>query len=61
MELQTILFSEADTTNWSDKLITITEVFNDTITTYHQNNLRKRCNERLLKKLELTMKENEQK
>ena len=52
-------FSKGDTTNWSYKLYKITEIINDTIESYKINNLKERYNEALLKKTELTMKENE--
>ena len=51
-------FSKGDTTNWSFKLYKITEIFNDTIPSYHIDNLQERYNEALLKKTELTLKEN---
>ena len=51
-------FSKSDTTNWSYKLYKITEIINDTIPTYHIDNLPERYNESLLKKTELTLKEN---
>ena len=51
-------FSKGDTTNWSYKLYKITEIVNDTIPSYKNDNLRERYNESLLKKTELTMKEN---
>ena len=51
-------FSKGDTTNWSYKLYKITEIFNDTIPSYKINKLSERYNESLLKKTELTMKEN---
>ena len=51
-------FSKGDTTNWSYKLYRITEIFNDTIPSYHIDNLPERYNMSLLKKTELTMKEN---
>ena len=51
-------FSKGDTTNWSYKLYKITEIINDTIPAYKINNLKERYNESLLKKTELTMKEN---
>ena len=51
-------FSKGDTTNWSDKLYRITELINDTIPSYHIDNLPERYNMSLLKKTELTMKEN---
>ena len=51
-------FSKSDTTNWSYKLYKITEIINYTIPTYHIDNLPERYNESLLKKTELTLKEN---
>ena len=51
-------FSKSDTTNWSYKLYKITEIIKDTILCYHIDNLPERYNESLLKKTELTMKEN---
>ena len=52
-------FSKGDTTNWSYKLYKITEIVNDTIPSYKINNLSERYNESLLKKTELSMKEND--
>ena len=52
-------FSKGDTTNWSYKLYKITEIINDTIPTYHIDNLPERYNESLLKKTELTLTEND--
>ena len=52
-------FSKGDTTNWSYKLYRITEIINDTIPSYHIDNLKERYNESLLKKTELTLKEND--
>ena len=51
-------FSKGDTTNWSYKLYKITEIFNDTIPSYRIDNLKERYNEPLLKKTELTLKQN---
>ena len=51
-------FSKGDTTNWSYKLYKITEIINDTIPSYRLDNLKERYNESLLKKTDLTMKEN---
>ena len=51
-------FSKGDTTNWSYKLYKITEIVNDTIPSYKIDNLKERYNEALLKKTELTLKEN---
>ena len=51
-------FSKGNTTNWSYKVYKITEIINDTIAGYRLNNLKERYNEALLKKTELTMKEN---
>ena len=52
-------FSKGDTTNWSYKLYKITEIINDTIPSYKIDNLSERYNEALLKKTELTLKEND--
>ena len=52
-------FSKGDTTNWSYKLYKITEIINDTIPSYHIDNLKERYNQSLLKKTELTLKEND--
>ena len=52
-------FSKGDTTNWSYKLYKIIEIINDTISSYKIDNLKEGYNESLLKKTELTMKENE--
>ena len=52
-------FSKCDTTTWSYKLYKITDFINDTIPSYRIENLPERYNEALLKKTELTMKENE--
>ena len=52
-------FSKSDTTNWSYLLYEITENINDTMPSYHIHNLKERYNESLLKKTELTMKEND--
>ena len=51
-------FSKGDTTNWSYNLYKITEKINDTIPSYEINNLPERYNESLLKKTELSLKEN---
>ena len=51
-------FSKGDTTNWSYKFYKITEILNETIPKYKINNLPERYNESLLKKTDLTMKEN---
>ena len=51
-------FSKGDTTNLSYKLYKITEIINDTIPSYKINNLPERYNESLLKKTNLTLKEN---
>ena len=51
-------FSKGDTTNWSYKLCKITEIINDTIPAYKIDKLAERYNESLLKKTELSMKEN---
>ena len=51
-------FSKSDTTSWCYKLYKITQVINDTIKSYKIDNLEERYNEALLKRTELTMKEN---
>ena len=51
-------FSKGDMTNWSYKLYKITEIINDTIPRYKIDNLKERYNESLLKKTELTLKQN---
>ena len=43
-------FSKGDATNWSYKLYKITEIINDTLSTYRIDNLPERYNEVLLKK-----------
>ena len=44
-------FSKGDTTNWSYKLYKITEMIEDTVPSYHIDNLPEIYNESLLKKL----------
>ena len=51
-------FSKGDTTNWFYELYKITEIINDTIPSYKINNLTERYSESLLKKTNLTLKEN---
>ena len=51
-------FSKSDTTSWSYLLYKITEIINDTIPSYRLDKLPERYNESLLKKTELTRKEN---
>ena len=51
-------FSKRGTTDWSYKLYKITEIIKDTIPSYKIDNLKERYNESLLKKTNLTMKEN---
>ena len=51
-------FSKGDTTNWTYKLYKITEIINDTIPSYRLDNLPERYNQSLLKKTDLTLKEN---
>ena len=53
------IFSKGDTTNWSYMLYKITEIINDTIPSYKIDNLSERYNESLLKKTDLTLKEND--
>ena len=51
-------FSKGDTTSWYYKLYKTTEKINDTIPSYHIDNIPERYNESLLKKTNLTLKEN---
>ena len=51
-------FSKSDTTNWSYILYKITEINNDTIPSYKIDKLKESYNELLLKKTDLTVKEN---
>ena len=51
-------FSKGDTTNWSYKVYKNTEIIKDTIPSYHIDNLPERYNESLLKKTELSLKQN---
>ena len=51
-------FSKSDTMNWSYKLYKITETINDTIPAYKIDNLPERYYEGLLKKTELSSKQN---
>ena len=51
-------FSKGDSTNWSYKLYKIVEIINDTISSYRLDNLPERYNESLLKKTDLTLKQN---
>ena len=51
--------SKGDTTNWSYKFYKITEIINDTIPAYKIKNLSERYNDSLLKKPDLSMKEND--
>ena len=51
-------FSKGDMTNWSYGLYKITEIINDSKPSYKINNLPERYNESLLRKTNLTMKEN---
>ena len=53
------IFSKGDSTNWSYKLYTITEVIDDTIPSYRINYLPERYNEALLNKSKLSLIENE--
>ena len=52
------VFSKGDSTNYSYKLYTITEVIHDTIPTYRINYLPERYNENLLLPTKLTVEEN---
>ena len=52
-------FSKSDTTKWIYKNYKIAETLNDTITSYRFDKLPQRYDEALLKKRELSMKEND--
>ena len=54
------IFSKGDSTNWSYKLYTITEIIHDTIPSYRINYLPERYNENLLLHTKLTLEENNQ-
>ena len=54
------VFSKGDSTNYSYKLFTITEVIHDTIPSYRIDYLPERCNENLLLPTKLTLDENNQ-
>ena len=54
------VFSKGDSTNWSYKLYTITEIIRDAIPSYIINYSRKRYNEKLLISTNLTLEENNQ-
>ena len=54
------VFSKGDSTNWSYKLYTITEVIHDTILSYRIDYLSERYNEILLLPTQLTLNENSQ-
>ena len=51
-------FSKADSTNWSYKLYTITEIIHDTIPSYKIDYLPKRYNENLLLPTKLSLEQN---
>ena len=53
------MFLNGDKANWSFKLYKITEIINDTIPSYRNDNLPERYNESFSKKTKLTMKEND--
>ena len=54
------VFSKGDSTNWSYKLYTITEVIHDTIASYRINNLPERYKENLLLPTKLTLEQDNQ-
>ena len=54
------VFSKGDSTNWSYKLYTITEVIHDTVPSYRMNYLPERYNENLLLPTKLSLEENNQ-
>ena len=51
-------FSKRYLTKWSNKLNKVTEVISDTKASYKTDDLPERCNEALLKKTKVTLKEN---
>ena len=54
------VFSKGDSTNYSYKLYTITEIIHDTIPSYRIDYLPERYNENLLHPTKLTLEENNQ-
>ena len=54
------VFSKGDSTNWSYKLYTVTEVIHDTIHSYRIDYLPERYNENLLIPTKITHEENNQ-
>ena len=52
------VFSKGDSTNWSYKLYTITEIIHDTIPSYRIDYLPERYNENLLLPTKLSLEEN---
>ena len=54
------VFSEGDSTNWSNKLYTITEIIHDTIPSYRIDYLPERYIENLLLPTKLSLEENNQ-
>ena len=54
------VFSKEDSTNYSSKLYTITEVIHDTIPSYRINNLPERCIQNLLLPTKLSLEQNNQ-
>ena len=52
-------FLKSAMTNWSYKLYKITEIFNDTIPSYKNDNLQERFIEAVLQKTELTLRQND--
>ena len=54
------VFSKGDSTNWSYKLYTITEIIHDTIPSYRIDYLPERYNQNLLLPTKLTLEENNQ-
>ena len=54
------VFSKSDSTNWSYKLYTITEVIQDTIPSYRIDYLTERYNQNLLLPTKLTLEQNNQ-
>ena len=54
------VFSNGDSTNWSNKLYTITEVIHDSVSSYRIDSLPNRYNENFLLPTKLTLEQNNQ-
>ena len=54
------VFNKRDSTNWSSKPYTITEVIHDTIPSYRIDSIPERYNENILLRTKITLEENNQ-